>query len=81
MEQRRRSSLIETERLGAMKDRRKSSVHQHALERAIQDQKAIVEAGELSAEDRKLAELGYKQVCSSHHTREIPTQSRTGVQT
>lgn len=62
MEQRRRSSLVEAERLQSMKERRRSSAHQHALERANHSQRAIVEAAELSAEDRKLAELGYKQV-------------------
>lgn len=80
MEQR-RSSLIETERLGAMKERRKSSVHQYALERATQDRKDVLEATELSAEDRRLAELGYKQVCSSCQTCKISAKLGIGVQT
>lgn len=63
MDQRRKSSLVEAERLETMKGRRKSSVHQQALERATQAQLAVVEMAELSAADRKLAELGYKQVC------------------
>ena len=45
-----------------MKNRRKSSVHQTALERALEAKVAMVEGRELSEEDRKLAEMGYQQV-------------------
>ena len=45
-----------------MKNRRKSSVQVKALEKALEQPVAAVEASDLSEEDRKLAELGYVQV-------------------
>lgn len=45
-----------------MKDRRKSSVNQAALDRALAAKVAMVEGRELSEADRKLAEMGYQQV-------------------
>jgi hypothetical protein len=62
-EGRRRSSVIrDAERLQAMKNRRKSSVNQAALDRALAAKVAVIEGRELSEEDRKLAEMGYQQV-------------------
>ena len=52
----------QAERLQSMKDRRKSSVNQAALDRALAVKIAIVEGKELSEADRKLAEMGYQQV-------------------
>jgi hypothetical protein len=63
MEGRRMSSIAaEASRLQSMKNRRKSSVNQAALERALEAKVAMVEGHELSDEDRKLAEMGYEQV-------------------
>jgi hypothetical protein len=64
MEGRRKSSVGEpyAKRLQSMKDRRKSSVNQAALDRALEAKVAMVEGRELSEADRKLAEMGYQQV-------------------
>lgn len=45
-----------------MKNRRKSSVNQAALDRALKAKVALLEGHELSEADRKLAEMGYAQV-------------------
>lgn len=64
MEGRRRSFLAdpEAEKLQSIKNRRKSSVNQAALDRALAVKVAMVEGKELSEADRKLAEMGYQQV-------------------
>lgn len=64
MEARRKSSVGEdyAKRLQSMKNRRKSSANQVALERALEAKVAMVEGKELSEADRKLAEMGYQQV-------------------
>lgn len=64
MESRRKSAGGEAyaKRLQSMKDRRKSSVNQAALDRALAARVAMVQGMELSEEDRKLAEMGYQQV-------------------
>ena len=64
MEGTRRSSVGEpdAERLQSMKNRRKSSVNQAALARAMEVKVAILEGRELNDADRKLAEMGYAQV-------------------
>lgn len=46
----------------AIKNRRKSSAQVKALERASEKPVAVIEASEVSEEDRKLGELGYVQV-------------------
>ena len=50
------------QRLQSMKDRRKSSVNQAALDRALEAKVAMIEGKELTEEDRRLAEMGYQQV-------------------
>jgi hypothetical protein len=63
MEGRRISSAVaEASRLRSMKYKRKSSVNQAVLERALEAKIALVEGHNLSEEDRKLAEMGYEQV-------------------
>jgi hypothetical protein len=64
MEEGRRKSSVarEAERLQAIKKRRKSSVNQAALDRALAAKVAMIEERELSEEDQKLAEMGYQQV-------------------
>jgi hypothetical protein len=64
MDGRRRSSVGESQaqRLEIMRERRKSSANQAALDRAMKAKIALVEGKELSKADRKLAEMGYQQV-------------------
>lgn len=63
MQDRRNSSVTDTdaEKLEAMRHRRSSSSTLIAMSR-IGSRIAVVQSHELSAEDRKLAEMGYEQV-------------------
>lgn len=51
----------DTERFEVMRHRRSSSSTQGAMNR-MGSRMAVVQSHELSAEDRKLAEMGYEQV-------------------
>lgn len=53
-------------RIEAAKDRGHSSTI-HALQRAMEDKVNVVQAKELSEADKKLAEMGYVQVCVRTH--------------
>lgn len=48
-----------------MNARRPSSAPAEALEKAMQEKVAVIEASDLIAADRRLAELGYVQVCTA----------------
>ena len=67
VEQRRSSANAEYARR-ASQDRRKSSVTYRALEKAMEDPVTIVEGADLSDADRRLAEMGYIQVCAGQAT-------------
>lgn len=57
-----RAGGADMDMIQAMKETRKSLAHQTALDRAMETKKTVAELRELSAEDQKLAELGYRQV-------------------
>lgn len=52
------------QRLDAAKNHRHSSVRAEAIENAMNDGVDVLDADQLSDADRKLAELGYVQVCT-----------------
>lgn len=66
--ERRRSSENAAYARWPSQGRRKSSVTYRALEKAMGDPVTVVEGADLSDADRRLAEMGYIQVCAGQAT-------------